>query len=80
MRASVVYRRPCCGVSLTIQGTPNGDEAYAEKGIIRLLSSMCHCPSRTAMAVEKQEVSDTLYGYCLVASKTVALGEPQKQR
>lgn len=39
----LVFRRPCCGVSVTVGCTPNGDEAYAQEGALRLLRGMCKC-------------------------------------
>lgn len=48
MRYDLVYRRPCCGVSVTISGTPNGDEAYAAPDAIILLLKLCKCMGKVS--------------------------------
>lgn len=43
VRHDVVYGCSSCGVSVTVGGTPNGDEAYAEKEASRCLRKLCRC-------------------------------------
>jgi hypothetical protein len=72
MRNDVVYRLSCCGHSITVCGTPNGDEAVAEKEAVRCLRRLCKC-NRASSCLEKREVQPVLYGHCLAPPKVIPL-------
>lgn len=70
MCSDVVYRLTCCGHSITVRGTPNGDEAFAEKEVSRCLSELCKC-SRAPDTLEKREMHG--YGYAMAPAKTIPM-------
>lgn len=78
MRSDVVYRRPCCGVSVTVHGTQNGDEAYAETEALRMVRELCHCVGEDASTEIQQMPAQ--WSYATPGGKALVVSQPPKRR